>query len=208
MAVRGNKRTAASPLSTRERIEREAISIFSDKGYEATSMREISEAAGVTKPVIYYYFQSKENLCHHLISAGLEQFRQQLQRACTWNEADKLEQIIRAVDVHFAFCRSNVAFVRFIYAVNFGPDRKKIDYDFYGYGMETRKMLTELLQRASESGVIQNGKEEDAAYYLRGIVTTFVMRYVDGRGELPPQLARTIVTDMVNGLGEHKPGSG
>ena len=38
------------------------IALFAEKGYASTSVREIVEGAGVTKPVLYYYFKSKEEL--------------------------------------------------------------------------------------------------------------------------------------------------
>ena len=43
-----------------EGILQAAVRLFARKGYEATSTREIVEAAGVTKPMIYYYFKNKE----------------------------------------------------------------------------------------------------------------------------------------------------
>ena len=195
------KQVVRNAISTKEIIERQAITILSEKGYDATSVREIAEASGVTKPVIYYYFKSKQNLCHHLIHSGLEGFRRQLKAVCEEPCDDMFEQMVRAVQVHFDFCEANTAFVRFIYALNFGPDRKKIDYDFYSYGMENLRILTELMRCASEQGLIRRGKEETAVYYLRGIINTYVMLYVDGRGGLAPDLARTIVADMINGLG-------
>ena len=40
--------------------------LFSKKGYDAVSIREIAEAAGVTKPAIYYYFEGKKTLYDNL----------------------------------------------------------------------------------------------------------------------------------------------
>jgi AcrR family transcriptional regulator len=190
--------------STRERIEQEAIAIFSEKGYDATSMRELAEASGVTKPVIYYYFKNKENLCHSLIRSGLEEFRQRMESVCNSDGTDVFADIVRLVQSHFDFCKGNTEFMRFIHALNFGPDRKKINYDFFSYGMDLFRMQAGLMRRASRAGIIRKGKEEAAVYYLRGIISTYVMLYVDGRGQLPRGLARTIVNDMVHGLG--KPG--
>jgi AcrR family transcriptional regulator len=200
MKMKQNRQPSSISVSTKERIEKEAITVFSEKGYDAGSMREIAEASGVTKPVIYYYFKSKENLCHSLIHSGLEEFRRQLRSACDGEADDMFEQMVRVVEVQFDFCRHRVEFMRFIYALNFGPDRKKINYDFYAYGMEIFQMLAELMRRASAAGVIRRGKEEAAVYYLRGIISAYVMLYADGRSELAPDLARTIVTDMANGL--------
>ncbi|MBW2208934.1 MAG: helix-turn-helix transcriptional regulator, partial [Deltaproteobacteria bacterium] len=39
-----------------------ATALFAQKGYAGTSVREIVERAGVTKPVLYYYFENKEGL--------------------------------------------------------------------------------------------------------------------------------------------------
>ncbi len=39
-----------------------ALELFIDNGYDGTSMESVARAAGVTKPVIYTYFRSKEEL--------------------------------------------------------------------------------------------------------------------------------------------------
>jgi len=188
------------PQSTKEKIEEHAITFFSEKGYAATSMREIAEAASVTKPVVYYYFGSKESLCDHLISSGLGRFSAVLRDICENGADDVFEGLVTLVQLHFDFCEANVDFVRFIYALTFGPDRKKISYDFHAYDEEIFKLRMKLLRRASETGLIRKGKEEDAVRYLQGIISTYVMYRVDGNGQFPDGLARTIVTDMVNGL--------
>ena len=191
---------ASSKPSTKERIEREAITIFSQKGYDAASMREIAEASGGSKPVVYDYFKSKGNLCHYLVSAGLEGFRAQLRRTCESGTGDAFERLRMMVQVHFNFCEANVEFVRFLYALTFGPDRKKINYDFYAYDAEISHLLKGLLLQASDSGLIRGGKEDAAVQYVRGIINRYVMYRVDGNDRFSPELAETIIMDMVNGL--------
>jgi AcrR family transcriptional regulator len=44
------------------RLIRAAVDLFAEKGYASTPVREIVERAGVTKPVLYYYFKNKEGL--------------------------------------------------------------------------------------------------------------------------------------------------
>ena len=41
--------------------------VFADNGYHGTSMNEVAEAAGVTKPVLYQHFTSKEALYRELV---------------------------------------------------------------------------------------------------------------------------------------------
>lgn len=45
---------------TRADIQQAALSLFTERGYDATSMREIAEQLGVTKAALYYHFDSKE----------------------------------------------------------------------------------------------------------------------------------------------------
>ena len=48
--------------STRERILDVALDLFTDQGFDGTSMREIAERLRISKPAIYYHFESKEEI--------------------------------------------------------------------------------------------------------------------------------------------------
>jgi AcrR family transcriptional regulator len=47
---------------TRERIQRVALELFVERGYEKTSLRGIAERLGVTKAALYYHFRAKEDI--------------------------------------------------------------------------------------------------------------------------------------------------
>lgn len=55
-------KTTAPAIAAVERIHVAAESCFRRAGYAATSMREIAEAAGVSKSLLHYHYQSKEQL--------------------------------------------------------------------------------------------------------------------------------------------------
>ncbi len=48
--------------STRERILDVALDLFTEKGFDGTSLREIAERLGVTKAALYYHFASKDDI--------------------------------------------------------------------------------------------------------------------------------------------------
>jgi AcrR family transcriptional regulator len=56
-----------SQPDTRTRIQEVALRLFNDNGYEATSLREIADAIGVTKAALYYHFKTKEEIVTSLI---------------------------------------------------------------------------------------------------------------------------------------------
>jgi hypothetical protein len=52
---------------TRERILEVAGELFTDHGYDVTSLREIADRLGFTKAALYYHFQSKEEILKALL---------------------------------------------------------------------------------------------------------------------------------------------
>jgi len=75
MLIRVNQQSAAvtdgpapgTGQRTRDRILDAALLLFAEKGYEATSMREIAEQLGMTKPALYYHFAGKEDIVRALL---------------------------------------------------------------------------------------------------------------------------------------------
>ncbi|HEY6294591.1 MAG TPA: helix-turn-helix domain-containing protein [Streptosporangiaceae bacterium] len=55
---------AAPRTDTRSRVQKVALELFAEQGYEKTSLREIAERLGVTKAALYYHFPSKEAIVH------------------------------------------------------------------------------------------------------------------------------------------------
>jgi AcrR family transcriptional regulator len=51
----------------RQRIADAASQLFAEQGFAATSMRQIASVAGVTKPMVYYYFGSKDDLHRRMV---------------------------------------------------------------------------------------------------------------------------------------------
>ncbi|MBB5787143.1 TetR/AcrR family transcriptional regulator [Jiangella mangrovi] len=53
--------------STRARIQRVALELFAEQGYDKTSLRELAERLGMTKASLYYYFKSKDDIVRSLV---------------------------------------------------------------------------------------------------------------------------------------------
>jgi len=58
----GEKDGRPGAASTRERILDVALDLFTEKGFDGTSLREIAERLGVTKAALYYHFASKDDI--------------------------------------------------------------------------------------------------------------------------------------------------
>lgn len=62
----------------RQLIEDAASRLFAERGYEATSLDQVAAAAGVTKPVVYLHFASKQDLHLQLLAKHRDQLLSQL----------------------------------------------------------------------------------------------------------------------------------
>src|SRR5438067_11036398 len=68
------------PPGTRSRIQEVALELFTEQGYEATSLREVAERLGVTKAALYYHFKSKEDI----VRSFTEDYRAELDTVIAW----------------------------------------------------------------------------------------------------------------------------
>jgi AcrR family transcriptional regulator len=59
--------TQADLPGTRQRILDVALALFAERGYDATSMREIAERVGFTKAALYYHFDSKADIVRSML---------------------------------------------------------------------------------------------------------------------------------------------
>lgn len=59
-------------MKTRERILEVAAALFAERGYAATSVRDIAAELGIANPSLYYHFKSKSDLLIELLKEPLQ----------------------------------------------------------------------------------------------------------------------------------------
>jgi AcrR family transcriptional regulator len=95
---RSNAGTKGVPRADREeQIVRIAAEVFGARGFAATSVAEIAERAGISKPLIYNYFGSKEGLfsaCLHRAGAILAEEMERI----AGGDAVGLERALRTLE--------------------------------------------------------------------------------------------------------------
>ena len=57
---------------TKRKIFETSLKLFSEKGYDATSIEEITAIVGVAKGTLYYHFNSKEEIFNFLVEEGMK----------------------------------------------------------------------------------------------------------------------------------------
>src|SRR5437660_10208662 len=87
-------------------VARVAARLFAARGYDATPVRAIVEAAGVTKPTLYYHFGSKEGLAQALVTVPLTRLAERM-RAIVEGPGDPVGALAEVVEAQFDFCRDD-----------------------------------------------------------------------------------------------------
>jgi len=80
---------------TKDHIYQVALKLFSEEGFEHSTMREIAKHAGVALGAAYYYFQSKEDIVMYFYQQNQDQLTANARQICIQNP--KLEGRIKGV---------------------------------------------------------------------------------------------------------------
>ena len=139
------------PLDAKERLRQSALKLFSERGYTATSIREIIEDAGVTRPVLYYYFKNKEDLFSHLVRSQFERVRADLDDITARHSScrDRLRAVVVAT---FGRAQESPEMVRILLQFFFSPPIKGMDLDKGELSSQRFERIVEIMRQGLESG--------------------------------------------------------
>lgn len=162
---------ATDDPGTRERLLLAALTLFTSRGYAATSVREIVAEAGVTKPALYYHFGSKEGLYVALLEQTLALFHRQIETlAATPGSA-------RARILHFCAesltaCRAHLPAVRLLFAIFYGPPQGAPHFDIAGLFDRLLATIRAMLEGGIAAGEFRPLPVAELTWAVVGILNT------------------------------------
>ena len=157
--------------AVRERLLSEALRLFSSRGYASTTVREIVESAGVTKPVLYYYFGNKEGIYLALMESSYATFAARMgellgQKGMAGERMENLclgifDTFIEYMDV-----------AREIYSIYFGPQQGAPHFDHeqaFDWMLDAIKVI---VAEGMTTGEFRQCDVSDAAWAIVGCINT------------------------------------
>jgi TetR/AcrR family transcriptional regulator len=190
---------ATSAVRSNDRILKKALELFSDRGYDATSVREICEAAGVTKPTLYHFYGSKEGVYRAIVEGALERFSANLIHtlAVEGSLGDRLRRMARMY-VDAAVREPDLA--RFLMALIHNPPRSAPATDFVGFYEGILRQLAHVIDTAVAQGELAPGPTEVRLLVFMGAIGEAMHGHLlAGRPDLTPELADTLVDTVLRG---------
>lgn len=144
-----------------------ATDLFNRMGYAGTSVREIVEAAGVTKPVLYYHFGSKEGIYLALFQETFSAFMETLTAPGKETGAAR-ERILDLCDRAFRFHAAHLPLVRLMYAIYYGPPQGAPSFDFDATHETVQDLIATVVREGIAAGEIKPVAVEDAMWAIIG----------------------------------------
>lgn len=179
-----------------------AVEVFNERGYDGTSMEDLSRAAGISKSSIYHHVRGKEELLRRAISRALDGLFAVLEEPAALpgsasRAIDRLEYVTRrTVEVLVA----ELPYVTLLLRVRGNTETER-------WAMERRRefdhRVSELLRRAAEDGDLRADVDVRlATRLLFGMINSLVEWYRPERGQTMggAEVADAVIRTAFGGL--------
>ena len=149
----------------RERILDVALDLFVQNGYDATSLREVSEQLGVTKAALYYHFASKDEILMalhmRLHEVGKDALRRLAEGTVTLNKWGKLldellDEMMAQRKIILLHERNQAAFEK-LHRQDHDADHEDLQARFRRMLADTKVPLRDRVKMACSFGAIFGG---------------------------------------------------
>ena len=160
---------AVSPTA-RQKILAAAAELFTARGYAATSVREIVEHAGLTKPALYYHFGSKEGIYLEILRDIHLRMDEALSRL-TEPAGSSRERLDRFAVGLFALFEENLGMVRFMNAVFWGPPHGAPPFDFRTLHDSMHQAIGKIVGEGIARGELRPVDPADAAHAFISVLS-------------------------------------
>jgi AcrR family transcriptional regulator len=180
-----------------ESILRTAVKLFNERGYDGTSMEDLSRALGITKSAIYHHVPSKEELLRLATGRALDGLSEVARRAeaSPGPAIDRLEQLVHdAIGV----LAERLPFVTLLLRVH---GNTKAERDALARRREFDRFTAELVKQAAADGDLRSDIDPAIiARLLFGLVNSVSEWYRPRRGTDPGAIADAVCKLAFDGL--------
>jgi AcrR family transcriptional regulator len=170
----------------REQILQVALEVFAQHGFHGSSMNEVAEAAGVTKPVLYQHFESKRSLYQALLDEVGNRLITAISKA-TAEAPDGRSQTERGFRAYFRWVHDD----RDAFLLLFGSGARRDDE----FNLAVRRVTADVAEAIAPliAVDIDLSHQRTLAHGLVGLAEGVSRRLVDSGEQFDPE----IVADQV-----------
>ncbi|HEX3078043.1 MAG TPA: TetR/AcrR family transcriptional regulator [Lachnospiraceae bacterium] len=171
-------------MDNRGKILECALDLFYKKGYDAVGVQEIVEAAGITKPTMYYYFKSKFGLLETLLADKCKIMNERLRKASEY-QRDLIQTLEAFARELFSMAAEDSRFYYLMFSFFYSAKENETHHAIRPYMQELFFTVQNIFEKASNELGNMNGRQEQFAVGFIGILNSYLLvyyerEYVDG----------------------------
>lgn len=182
----------------RDAVVAAAARLFARAGFHTTSLDDVANALGVTKPTIYHYFANKDEILFECMRRGLAAIAAagtEATRAGGANGLERLEAMMRAYARVMAQDLGRVTILTSEFDLSEASKR-----EFRRIKKEVDSMVRDLVIEGMKDGSIDKADPKLVTFTLTGALN-WIARWFDESGpQSVEEVAEACVATLVNGL--------
>lgn len=173
---------------TKRKIFETSMKLFAEKGYDATSIEDITETVGVAKGTLYYHFTSKEEIFDFLIEEGIKLLQNSvdIKTAKYSNYLDKIKAIV-LIQIKIVNKYENL--INIILTQLWGKEKRNLKCQKLIY--EYTDKIEEFVRQGMKLGQIKGDDAKIIATEIYGLICSTLMYKMREREKFD-------ITDMYN----------
>jgi TetR/AcrR family transcriptional regulator, cholesterol catabolism regulator len=184
--------------SRRDYILEEAAKLFKERGFSATTMRDLAEKLNIKAASLYNHISSKEDILAHICFTFAHEYVSQLSKidSLPLPAAQKIEAVI---DLHVSLSTQDAAAIIITnYEWKHLPEPHLATFKALRKGYE--KQFLDIIAQGVEAGTLRNIDPQVVMFTLLSALRWIPFWYKEARGISPDDLKKNIKTLILKGL--------
>jgi len=176
-----------------------ALDLFAARGYDAVGVKEIVDAAGVTKPTLYHYFGSKRGLLDAVLERHFAGLSTAVEKAATYR--GDLPSTLNAVALAYLdYAREHPRFYRMQLAMWFAAPESDAYQAISRTIIRQQHLLETLFVHAAEDHGNMRGRHRSYAATFLGMLNTYIRLALNDYVAVDETLAYQAVHQFMHGI--------
>ena len=186
-------------METKDRIRREALKLFSRRGYAAVGIQEVAEASGITKPSLYHHFGSKAGLFDEILEFHYTPFLSVLSSRASY--AGDLAATLNAVFTAFIDeAGSEPDFLRLKLSLDFIPNESEVHTSSERWNQKIYGLIEKIFISAAKDHGNMKGRHGIYSASFIGLCHTYASMYLNGHFTPGEKVNRDAVKYFMHGI--------
>jgi len=207
------RKQSNSSSARKEQLIAEAEKIFAEKGFHATTIRDIAKATGSNVALIYYYFKDKEDLYLQILDETFRKMTGHIQKSLR-DGADEEERLRLVIKAYISFMGTQPHIPR-IMAREMAEGGQYVAIIMERYVFRNFSMMQGILSEGAGKGVFREVDPELTPFCMMGMMGFFffaspmikrILKRSDYDSEFLERMRSTVTDVFLNGIRKRETG--